>query len=176
MSDIIIKRNYNMYFRMLAVSIVSLFFVLRTIISFYTSGNEGNVGFLVISYIFGVFLVILFFNSVRQLLNRNPALIISESGIEDNISLLRPGMVSWSKIKDAEVTRYKGTMQLVIKLHDNDEVLENLSTYKSKILHVFIRDLETPWVINVALIKTDISELHRLILERSSRKIQEGVE
>ncbi|MBK7038582.1 MAG: hypothetical protein IPI31_16160 [Bacteroidetes bacterium] len=168
MQEIIIKRNYNLYYRMLAISVVALFFIARNIISYYKSGGEGNLVFLIISYVFGFFILLLVNNSIRQLNKRTPALIISENGIIDNISLIKPELVPWSNIVGAEVKKYRGNLQMAIILRDYYDVLDNESPVRSKMTQTLINDLETPWLINLTLIKTDISELHRIILERSA--------
>ncbi len=168
MQEIIIKRNYNIFYRMLAISAVTLVFIARNIISYYKSNGEGNLVFLIISYVFGVLILLLINNSIRQLNKRTPALIISEKGIIDNISHIKPELVPWSNIKGAEVKKYKGNMHMVIQLHDYYDVLDNDSPFRTKMTQIYIKDLETPWVINLGLVKTDISELHRIILERSA--------
>jgi len=168
MEEIIIKRNYNLFYRMLVISVVSLFFISRNIITYYKSGGEGNLVFLIISYVFGFFILLLVNNSIRQLNKRTPALIISEKGIIDNISHIKPELVPWSNITGAEVKKYKGNMQMIIQLRDYYAVLDNDSPFRSKMTQMYINDLETPWVINLGFIKTDISELHRIILERSA--------
>lgn len=65
-----------------------------------------------------------------RLIVRKPALVVSEEGIQDNVSALSAGMIRWEEIK-AVRTRWFGTQQMiVIALKDEQTFLSHQNPVK----------------------------------------------
>src|SRR4051794_30284302 len=67
--------------------------------------------------------VISFTEFVKTRFNTNAVLIISETGIDDNLSIFSCREIPWVDISDVEIKRALNADFLVIKLFDNDKYL-----------------------------------------------------
>lgn len=122
--------------------------------------NMGSKGFMYyMLLIFSSLVLLFFFNALRQLLNRKPALVIDASGMTDNISIANFGFIPWTNISKCELKTYMRREHLLLFLKEEKEI----SKGSKKMLELFQRDLGTSVALPVDAMKIKSDELANIV-------------
>jgi len=148
--------------------IVSLIFTIAAIINLvnYKSNETENywafysLVLLVPLYYFVVSLA----QYIKTLFDKRAGLTISDSGLNDNLSILSFGEIPWRDITGVQIKRYFFVNFLVLYLADNKKYLVKSNYVQKFILKSHIRKMGSPVVISEKRIAYDIHELKKVLL------------
>lgn len=98
-------------------------------------GLEKFVGLNFFIYVLGIFLssVILFF-FYKKMVTKEPAVILSDKGIQINGYAAKIGLIPWVEIKGCVEYSMKGQQLLGLLLYNEDQFLNTIPTVKKNIL------------------------------------------
>jgi len=102
----------------------------------------------------------------RKLFDKRPGLIIDDKGIQDNTGVSTGRFISWTNIKGFEIVKIKSTRLLLILINNADEVINNESKWKQKIMRFSEQTYGTPISIGSGTLKCDFDELVKLLSDR----------
>lgn len=169
MKEIIITRNNSVYQTLVLLAPIGLFFAAKAAWQQYQLPVMAW-GWLLL-YVFltalALYLIVFSFLKIRD---SKSALRISRAGIEDHISMAKPGLIPWSNIAGSAIVKYTGSDHLIIYVKDAQSIVAPLSFLQQKMAQQMIEDVETPIVINPKLIRYDVAKLNQLINQKSPRR------
>ena len=162
LKEIIIPVNKAVYQTLLILSPIILFIAGR---SFYNNWSGANpplwwLGILALIIALSIYF---FINSIRKVMANTTAVKINRQGVEDRISMAKPGLIPWENIKGAEIRKYTGSDHLLIYLKDPEPVIAPLNFFQTKMAQQMVEDVNTPIAINPKLIRYDVKKLRDLI-------------
>ena len=99
-----------------------------------------------------VFFLFVVFTSSRMLINRKPALSITQEGIIDYVSLASAGKIPWKEIKSVKLEHYINSKQILIALHHPEKIMKDLGFMKRKMVNQQLVDTGAVIVINPKMI------------------------
>jgi hypothetical protein len=78
---------------------------------------------------------------MKTLFDKNAKLILSETGLDDNLSILSCGLIPWNSISVVSVLKMKrfDSYFIVVKLFENDKYLKNRNFLIRYILKKYIK-------------------------------------
>jgi len=154
MDRIEIKRNRRQQWQMLIIGPFAIYTMVNAMV------NMTSKGFMYyMLLIFSSLVLLFFFNAIRQILNRKPALIIDAQGMTDNISIANVGFIPWTNIFKCELKTYMRREHLLVFMKEG----ENISTGSKKMLEIFERDLGTAVALPVDAMKIKSEELANIV-------------
>jgi len=113
---------------------------------------------------FGLFMAIISLaDYIKTLFDKNASFVISEKGIDDNLSLYSCREIPWNDIQGAEIVRVLKTDMLIVHIHDKDKYLARQKPIARIVLKKFVRKWNTPVVISAKRIDYDLRELKGVI-------------
>ena len=169
MKEIIVPRNNSVYQTLLMLCPIALFFAVRSFYNnYYTSSPTWWILLLLGALI--ILCTYFFLNSLQKVRTGQAALRLNKAGLEDNISMAKPGLVDWSNIKGSAIVKYTGSDHLLIYLKDPSPVLAPLNFFQNKMALQMIEDVGTPIAINPKLIRYDVKKLAELINRKAKRR------
>lgn len=68
---------------------------------------------------------------VKEIMNRKPALIVSDVGIMDRSSFIGAGLIKWEEIADIDFINFSGQLFLGIFTHDPELIINRTNGIKS---------------------------------------------
>ena len=111
--------------------------------------------------------IISFIDYIKTLFDKNAKLQISETGINDNLSIFSCGEIPWSDIEAVGIIKipaYNADF-LVIKMRDNQKYLTGKNLIKKLVLKRFIKKFGGPVLISENRIDYNLQKLKDTILE-----------
>ena len=124
--------------------------------------------------VFGIVVIIFFGGSIvllRQVLNREPRLIIDENGVTD--STIGNGKIEWDDIISGRFVSIFGTPFIVLKLLNTDKYLERLSSNSRRLAKVN-KELGFGEInLNLSLIDMSPRKVFQLLKENISKDTNE---
>lgn len=122
---------YNKRFRMTALSLISIIFVLLGIIFIFIALTEGPQLLLLL---IGIIVIVFFGFStlflLREVFIRKPALIVSDEGIIDRSSYIGAGLVEWEDVQAIDFIKYGGQPFLAIYTFDKQLIIDRTNGLK----------------------------------------------
>lgn len=115
------------------------------------------------------FCIISLLEFMKTRFNTNAALTISETGINDNLSIFSCGKIYWSDISCVEIKRALKANFLVIKLFDNQKYLAERNFITKYVLNNWIKKWGSPIIISEKRINYDLLKLKDIILKNLTR-------
>lgn len=106
------------------------------------------------------------FNSIRQLLKRSPAMVMTDEGIKERVSPSNMPIIPWSIITECEVRRYHGYPQLLITITDNQLALQHARFYNKLLIKRTIKNTGAAIIINCDMLDFDREQLVDIIMEK----------
>lgn len=161
MEEIVIKRNYKAYYKNLLVGILSLV-ILGFNILYDLHSSIFNIIVIVSATLCAVFALTNFFRNVSHLIKKEPAILINQKGIIDNISVYKPGEIKWENISKTEII---GKKFLKVHLKNYSDLLTYNDSFTVKLIELKIKKGGTPIVIFQNFIDFDILKLQQIIEE-----------
>lgn len=154
MERVVIKRKRKQQWQMLIIGPFAMYTMVNAML------NMDSKGILYYALlIFSSLVLLFFFNALRQMLNRKPALVIDESGLTDNISLANAKFIAWNNIRKCELKKYMRRDHLLIFMRD----LSTLDLSRKKMMQIFERDLGTPVALPLDAMKVNKDELAKIV-------------
>jgi len=173
MTELYIHRKNNAYRRILIIAPISILLIFRALYFINDSTNEFKGILEAVLGLLGILCAIFFINAILQTKKKTPALIISQEGITDNISLSKSGHIKWENIDSCEIKSFTGSPHLFLFLKDFSEVIAKQWGFKRLMIDTLVKDMGTPITINLALIDFDSLDLKKLIDSKiDERKIE----
>ncbi|MEL6636705.1 MAG: STM3941 family protein [Bacteroidota bacterium] len=169
MKTITVARNHGVYQTLLLLGPIALFFGLRNSWRLLQADVVDWPWLMIWGGLAGLSAYLIVF-CVQRVRVRTPALQLSRAGIEDNISMAKPGLIPWRNIKGSALVPYTGTEHLVIYLKDAEPIIESLGFLQQKMARQMVEDVDTPIVINPRLIRYRAAALRDLINQKCGRK------
>jgi hypothetical protein len=159
----------------LAAAVAGVIFSLLGIIYHlhHDSGNELFIMYLpayVPIFIIALYYAIISFAEYRKTLFDNTAkLVITDEGIEDNLSIFSCGKVNWGSILNAgiatmDITEKLRIRHLVIPVASPSSFIEQKPKWKRWVLKRYIKRWGSPFVIPAEMINYKLEELQQIIL------------
>ena len=169
MKTTVILRNNSIYLTLVLLCPIGLFFAVRYLyLNYYTTTPHW--GLVAVWGVVALGLAYLLAYSGQQLRQRRVALRISREGVEDYISMAKPGLIPWKNIKGSALVPYTGADQVVIYVRKAEPMLERLTFLQRKMAQQMIEDIQTPIVINPKLIRYDGKKLVALINKGAKKR------
>lgn len=96
--------------------------------SHFTYGENPfpTIGVLALLGFMTLMLLFITYNSVRQLLEKGPALILNSDGIIDHVSPAKAGLLRWEDITHVDIQKLGWKKHMVIHLVNDDWILEKV--------------------------------------------------
>lgn len=158
MKAIIVPRSKSIYQTLVLLCPIGLFFGTRFLFqTYYTVEPRWWLVILLGLALAGAAYLLIF--SIQQLRDKRPAMRISREGVEDYISMAKPGLIPWKNIKGCKIEKYTGSDHLLIYLKDPSAVTQSLNFIQGKMAQQMIEDVKTPIVINPKLIQYNVKKL-----------------
>ncbi len=149
-SEIHIKRNKALHIRLFIISllgaVVSIFYYLERL-------SNASLFMMMLTSMIAVFFLFVIFTSSKMLINRKPALSLTQNGLVDYVSLAAAGEVPWKEIKSVKFEHYINSDQILIALHHPEKIIEKLSFMKRKMVNQQFVDTGAVIVINPKMIQ-----------------------
>ncbi len=118
---------------------------------------------------YGVLLTVFsFLDYMKTLFDKNAKLILSETGLDDNLSILSCGPIPWSGISGISLLKIKrfNSYYIVVKLFENNKYLKKKNFLIRYILKKYIKIYGGMVVISEKRIAYNIQKLKQEIMER----------
>ncbi len=160
--------------RMIWFGICSLILILIAGVFYGVAESIGNMQLLWLKIICIISIIIfglclLFY--IKALINRKPALIVTDEGIIDHSSYIYAGMVKWKQIEHIDFINYGGQVFLGIYTYDPELIIARTSGFKSILNKVNTRLLPAQVHISVKNLNCSIDELvDQITLHRAKAK------
>lgn len=107
-----------------------------------------------------------------KLFDKKPGLIIDETGITDNTSLLSIGLIQWKDIKGIESVTINKSHLLFIKVHNPSDYISKGKTYIKRLaMKVNSKMYSSPISISASTLDIKFKDLQRLLRHRISKEI-----
>lgn len=165
MKEILVPRNNSVYMTLVILCPIALFFGVRFLYQdFYAAEPRWWLVILLGALVVGLAYALAF--SIQQVRTSRPAMRISKAGVEDHISMAKPGLIPWKNIKGSKIVKYTGSDHLLIYVKDAKSIVAPLNFLQGKMAQQMIEDVETPIVINPKLIRYDVKKLVAAINRR----------
>lgn len=110
--------------------------------------------------------IISFTEFVKTIFNKNTVLIISQVGINDNLSIFSCGKIPWIDISDVEIKRAFNADFLVIKLFNNEKYVTGKNIIVKCILNKWIKKWGSPIIISEKRVDYNLAQLKEIILKQ----------
>ncbi|WP_459965018.1 STM3941 family protein [Paenibacillus sp. JCM 10914] len=116
----------------------SLVFVVIGIVMMYAGGSdeENNVFIVVVGAICTLFFGFGFVYAISKLLQRKPALLINQTGIEDHSSLVSSGFVTWDEIKGIDMYQVQNQRFIGIEVHHPEQIWSRHPHWKQRLMRL----------------------------------------
>lgn len=154
-------------FAVVLYSLVTAVFTLNLVYRWDAVGGAGGTMDWLLRAIpvgFGLFMVIISLaDYIKTLFDKNASFVISEKGIDDNLSLYSCREIPWNDIRGAEIVQVLKTDMLIVHLHDKDKYLARQKPIARMVLKKFVRKWNSPVVISAKRIDYDLRELKEVI-------------
>ena len=100
---------------------------------------------------------------IKTLFDKRANLVISATGINDNLTIFSCGQIIWSDMTKIDMTKVFKANFLIIKLRDNSKYLQDKNVLQRFFLTRYIKKWGTPVVISEKRINYDLKDLKDLI-------------
>lgn len=148
--------------RMISLGFGSLVFVCVGIGLYMIAEKVGDIELLWLKII-GIISIIIFglclLFYIKILINRKPALIVTDEGIIDHSSYIGAGMVKWKQIEHIDFINYGGQVFLGIYTYDPELIISRTNGFKSILNKINRRLLPTQVNIPVKNLNCSVDEL-----------------
>jgi hypothetical protein len=126
--------------------------------------------FCIILFIYSSLLaVVSLLDYIKTAFDKKAKLIITDTGIDDNLSFCSGSKISWPEIKKVNIDNGMKRNVLLIEVTDPKKIIDQQFYLKRKFLRFFLRRWNTPIVIPENRIAFNIHELKRLLLEHQNK-------
>ncbi len=169
MKTITVARNNAVYQTLLLLSPIALFFGVRNTWRLFQATVFDWPWLMIWGGLAALSLYLIIF-CIQRLRVQLPALQISRMGVEDHISMAKPGLIPWSNIQGSALVPYTGSEHLVIYLKDPEPIIKSLPFLQQKMARQMMEDIETPIAINPRLIRFDVKKLSQTINQKATRR------
>jgi hypothetical protein len=112
----------------------------------------------------GFFFILSLFEFLKTRFDKNAVLIISDTGINDNLSIFSCGEIKWTDIWGVQIITSLNTDFLVIKVFDAMKYIKNKNFLQQYILKRLVRKTGSPIVISQFRIDYVLQELEQIII------------
>ena len=116
--------------------------------------------------------IVSFIEFAKTQFNRDADLQISETGINDNLSIFSCGEIPWSEISNVEIKRAFSSNFLTVQLFDNNKYLLGKNFLTRRILNSFIKKWGTPIIISEKRVDYDLIQLKDIILKEKALHVR----
>lgn len=103
---------------------------------------------------------------IFKMQDKKVGLTISNEGIIDNTNATSIGLIKWKNIERIKKEQVMSTKFLLIFTNNQDEILNNVSGMKRKLMSANAKMYGTPISITANTLKYDFDELEKLIMDR----------
>lgn len=156
METLSIKRKKSM---LIYSIIVSILFSGICIMAFFDGELKVFLGLPVFLY--------LFYISVKKIIDKKPALIITNEGITDYSSVLRIGFIPWHEMNDVFIKKKRLSVSfLFIEVKNPEKIVEKQSILQKILIYTADKTyLQYPVRISSSSIKYDLKDLEKIITD-----------
>jgi hypothetical protein len=163
---IIIPSNRKRFPLILVISFFLTFGGAYNITREISEGLDEKISYLTYAILLlpGFFFIISLFEFLKTRFDKNASLIISDTGINDNLSIFSCGEIKWTDIWGVQIITSLKTDFLVIKVFDRMKYIKNKNFLQQYILKRLVRKTASPIVISQFRINYDLQELERIII------------
>ena len=109
--------------------------------------------------------IVSFLEFMKTRFNKNAALTVSETGVNDNLSIFSCGEIPWSDISNVEIKRAFNADFLVIQLINNDKYLTGKNIIIKNTLRKWVKKWGSPIIISEKRVDYNLTELKEIILK-----------
>jgi len=102
---------------------------------------------------------------IIKLFNRKPGLVINETGITDNASSIKAGLIKWQDIKNIRSVKQHSNQLLLITVTNPNKYIDVAHSLKKPVLQMNINMHGTPVIIPSATLNYDFAELQTVLTE-----------
>ncbi len=169
MKTITVARNNAVYQTLLLLSPIALFFGVRNTWRLFQA-TALDWPWLMIWGGLGALALCLLLFCIQRLRVTLPAMQITRAGVEDHISMAKPGLIPWSNIRGSALVPYTGSEHLVIYVKDPEPIIASLGFLQQKMARQMVEDVDTPIVINPKLLRYKAAALRDMINKKSGRR------
>ena len=149
-SEIHVKRNKALHIRLFLIALVGLVF---SVLYYIIQLANSSLLWMMITSVIALLFIFVLVTSLRMLLNRKPALSLTNEGITDSISLASAGTIPWKEVKSVKLETYLNSPQILIALHHPERILEKLGYVKKRMVNQQLVDTGAVIVINPKMIQ-----------------------
>lgn len=115
-----------------------------------------------------ILIVILLAITIRliiKLFNRKPGLVIDETGITDNASSVKAGLITWQDIKNIRSVKQHSNQLLLITVANPNKYIDAAHSLKKPVLQMNINMHGTPVIIPAAALNYNFTELQTVLTQ-----------
>lgn len=174
-----VKRKKGIYWKLLLSGLATLYIAGNSFVNNWHTSRDYRVPILIFLGLLLLFSFFMLINAIKNLLKNDPALVLNEEGIVDNVTVLQLGLIPWDKIVACEIKRVQRTDHLIVGLKDYSDHAYLESNFKKSAALQIEKKHDTPFIINSKTIDISLGELKQLIeakLPNDQLKEQENKE
>ena len=163
------KKRFPIVFLIgLIVSVLLILLVADTVKHFNDKGYDNSMylgPFIGLSIWALTLTIFAFLEYIKTMFDKSAVLTITESGINDNLSIFSVGNISWTDITDIKITTALKTNFLVIGVTDPHSFIDRKSKLKQRPLKSFLKRFGSPVVISQKRIDYELTDLKQILLK-----------
>ncbi len=106
---------------------------------------------------------------IKTKFDKNALLTISDTGLNDNLSIFSCGKISWDDILTAEIVKAFKADFLVVKVLNSNKYLADKNFAQRFVLKKFIKKWGSPIIISEKRVVYNLNELKQIILEGKAK-------
>lgn len=108
---------------------------------------------------------------LKTLFDKSAMLVVSDTGLEDSLSIFSCGHIPWTSITGAEIRRALNTDFLMVTIANPAQVIAGKGFWKKYTLNRYMKRYGTPIVLSQSRIEYDVKSLHDLILNEMTANL-----
>ncbi len=151
------------------IGIMISIFLFYGLLTLKRSDNENKIFwyYLLIGFFISAlyYTIITAFDYLRAMLSSKARLVITDRGIEDNLSIFSCGYISWAEVTGVQLIEILTSKFLVININNADLLMQQQSKWKQKTLRSYLKQFGSPVVIAQKKVGLKLEELKDIIRE-----------
>lgn len=99
----------------------------------------------------------------KKVFDKKPGLILDQSGITDNSSVISVGLILWAQIAEVSVKNVLSKKLLLISVYDAESFLTNANAFQKAVMKENVKQHGTPITIDVTALQCSFEDLEKFV-------------